>query len=196
MKTTIITIFSLTIGLLSSFGQTLNKDYVDNWVLSTYPNSHIDNKVVYVLNGLQQTSDTLDSLLVKYQQTDLTTIIYLDKNEIQNLNFCGSATGLILLCTKGNQSKKSIAKEFIKIKKLYTKSDLKNLRENEIEKNEPVLIIDGKQILVKDNFKRMNKLKTKEILGINYIQKPVSVELYGTNAKNGLIIITTKKPNP
>ena len=133
---------------------------------------------------------------MKYQQTDLTTIIYLDKNEIQNLNFCGPATGLILLCTKGNQSKKSIAKEFIKIKKLYTKSDLNTLRENEIEKNEPVLIIDGKQILVKDNFKRMNKLKTKEILGINYIQKPVSVELYGTNAKNGLIIITTKKPNP
>jgi hypothetical protein len=174
----------------------LNKEYIDNWVLKTYPNSQIDTNVVYVLNGLPYSSDLLDSVLVKYQQTDLTTIIYLNKNEILNINVCDQPTaGMILLCTKGNQSKESITKELIRIKKLYTKPDKKITSKNNIEKMEPVLIIDGNQIHFSNNFETVNKLKTKEILGINYIQKPVSVELYGTNAKNGLIIITTKKPN-
>jgi hypothetical protein len=195
MKTIILTIFSLSFGLLGSIGQTLNKEYIDNWVLKTYPNFQIDNKVVYVLNGLPYTSDTLDTVLVKYQQTDLTTIIYLDKNEIQNVNLCGPATGMILLCTKGKQSKESIAKDLKRVKELYKKPDLRTTGDIDIGKKEPVLVIDGNQIIFRDNYDTLQKLKTNEIIGINYIEKPVSEELYGTNAINGLIIITTKKPN-
>lgn len=193
MKRTILTISLLIIGLLSSFGQPLNKDYIDNWILRTYSNSSIDEKVIYLLNGIPFSSDTLNLALSKFEQTELTTIMYLDHEEVLKLNFCNPITGMILLITKGKQSKKSIANDLVRVRKIYKKPNLKTTSDIDIEKKEPVLIVDGKQVFFRDNYNTLHKLKANEIIGINYIEKPVSVGLYGANGKNGLIIITTKK---
>lgn len=63
MKTLAIILVLLIVRLSNSFAQTLDKDYVDNWILKTFPGSGINDNVIYILNGVVIKNDTLNTEL-------------------------------------------------------------------------------------------------------------------------------------
>ena len=116
MKTLANILILITIGFLNSFGQNLDKNYVDNWVRETFPEAKIDTNVIYILNGIMIDSDTLDATLSRYNRNDLTTINFIDKILNENIAICKPINGIVLMISKGQQSKKSI-KNDLKIAK-------------------------------------------------------------------------------
>lgn len=175
-----------------SFGQTLDKEYIDNWVLNTFPNSQIGENALYILDGILLDNDSLDYKLSKFKRTDITSIDYLDKALTDSLTFCKPLEGVIIMISKGSQIKRSIRETYNKAKTKYSKVDLQTTADINPEKGEPVLIIDGVQIDHREYFERFNEIKLKQIIGIQYIERPVNPEIYGANSINGLIKITTK----
>lgn len=175
-----------------SFGQSLDKKYIDSWVLNTFPNSQIGENALYILDGILLDNDSLDNKLSKFKRTDITSIDYLDKALTDSLIFCKPMEGVIIMISKGSQIKRSIRETYNKAKTKYSKIDLKTTADINPDKGEPVLIIDGVQIDYRENFERFNEIKRKKIIGIQYIDRPVNPEIYGANANNGLIKITTK----
>lgn len=173
-------------------GQSLYKNYIDGWVLNTFPNSHIKENTLYILDGIPLVNDSLDYKLSKLKQTDLTSIYYLDKVLSDKVVLCKNSDDIILLTSKGNQSRKSIRETYKRVKAKYHKSASKSNSEINTDKCEPVLIIDGVHIDHKEYFEMFKKIKRKQIIGIQYIDIPVNPEIYGRNAINGLVIITTK----
>jgi len=175
-----------------SFGQSLDKKFIDSWVLNTFPNSQIGENALYILDGILLDNDSLDIKLSKFQRTDITSIDFLDKALTDSLTFCNSLEGVILMISKNTQSKQSIRETYNKLKIKYLESGLKTTAEINPDKGEPVLIIDGAQINHREYFEKFNGLKLKHIIGIQYIDRPVNTEIYGKNAINGLVKITTK----
>ncbi len=178
--------------IFNSFGQRLDKDYIDNWILKTFPDSKIDNDVLYILNGLMIGNETLNIELSKYNRDGLTTINFIDKATIDSLTFCKPLNGIVILVSKGQQSWKSIKNDLKIAKGKFKESKVKTTSDIDSRKGDPVLIINGKQIFYQDCFSVINRLYTKDLIGINIINKPVSKDIYGSNAENGLIIITKK----
>lgn len=175
-----------------SFGQTLDKKHINDWLLNTYPNFQIRENALYILDVILLNNDSLDKELSKLKRSDITSIDYLDKALTDSLTFCKSLEGVIIMISKGNQVKYSIRETYKKAKTKYSKIDLKTTADINQDKGEPVLIIDGVQIDCRENFERFNEIKLKQIIGIQYIERPLNSEIYGANANNGLIKITTK----
>jgi hypothetical protein len=96
------------------------------------------------------------------------------------------------MISKGSQIKRSIRKIYKKARTKYLKVDLQTTADIIPERGEPVLIIDGVQIDYREYFERFNEIKLKQIIGIQYIDRPVNPDIYGANSINGLIKITTK----
>jgi hypothetical protein len=182
----------LILGTNLSFGQSLDKKYIDSWVLNTFPNSQIGENALYILDGILLDNDSLDYKLSKFKRTDITSIDYLDKALTDSLTFCKPLEGVIIMISKGSQIKRSIRETYSKAKTKYSKVDLQTTADINPEKGEPVLIIDGVQIDHREYFERFNEIKLKQIIGIQYIDRPVNPEIYGANSINGIIKITTK----
>jgi hypothetical protein len=193
MKKTLI-IFVLLISQLKLIcGQVLDKNYVDNWIISTFETLPlIDSSSMYILNGGPFKPSEIDESLKKYKREDLIYVNFIDKKTIDTLNFI-PRTSIVLLITEGKQTKKSIESDLKKAKRRFVKRDLYTTADIDTTLKEPVLLIDGNQIFHKDCYKKINSLKNSKILGINIIERPVSKIIYGSNGVNGLIIIKTKK---
>jgi len=182
----------IILGTNLSFGQSLDKKYIDSWVLNTFPNSQIGKNALYILDGILLNNDSLDYKLSKFKRTDITSIDYLDKALTDSLTFCKPLEGVIIMISKGTQIKRSIRETYNKAKTKYYPIDLKTTADINSDKGEPVLIIDGTQIDFREFYERFNEIKLKQIIGIQYIEKPVNPKIYGANAINGLVKITTK----
>ncbi len=174
-----------------SFGQSLDKNYIDSWIINTFPNSQIGENAIYILDGIPLDNDSLDFKLSKFNRTDITSIDYLDKALSDSLAFCKPIEGVILMISKGNQIKRSIKETFKKAKSKYLPIGLKTTADINSKKGEPVLIIDGIQINHREYYAKINEIKLRQIVGIQYIERPVNPNIYGENAINGLVKITT-----
>jgi uncharacterized protein (DUF1015 family) len=185
----ILTILTLT--NLIAFGQKLDKEYIDIWITKTFTNSVIDNSTFYILNGIPIETNILNQELSKFKKEDLIVIDFIDKETIDSLRIFQPRSGIVVLITKGNQKKDLIKKNFSVAKNKFSKREIKLLDINS-ELGEPVLVVDGEQIFHNECYEIINSIKPKEIVGINVIERPVSEEIYGRNAINGLITIRTK----
>jgi hypothetical protein len=185
-------ILAASINILPTYPQETGKRYIDTWILNTFPESVVDNKTVYILNGYVIASDSIDFVLNKYKPEDFAVINYIDQATTEKALIEKQPSGIILLVTIDQQSKKSIQIDFQKAKKRFSEIKLKTTADIDTGKKEPVLIINGKQIFHSDCFEEINRLRINQIKSINYIQKPVSQNIYGQNAINGLIVITRK----
>ena len=193
MKAITYILIIFVFGLSNSLGQSVDKNYVDNWILKTFPNSIVDRDVLYVLNGILIEDNELNTKLSKYKPEDLTTINFVDKSTIDKLTFGKPLNGIIIMISKGQQSRKSIKSDLEIVKGEFKQPEIKTTADIDSKNAEPVLIINGKHFFFQDCFNEINKLKSKDLYGINIINKPVSKEIYGANADNGLIIITKKR---
>lgn len=154
----------LILGTNLSFGQSLDKKYIDSWVLNTFPNSQIGENALYILDGILLNNDSLDYKLSKFKRTDITSIDYLDKALTDSLTFCKPLEGVIIMISKGSQIKRSIRETYSKAKTKYSKVDLQTTADINPDKGEPVLIIDGVQIDHREYFERFNEIKLKQII--------------------------------
>ena len=173
----------------NTFGQILVKKHIDDWIKETYVKSDITEYILYVLNGEPIESRNLNEKLSKYKITDISTILYLDKMFNENSIFCVRDDGAIIIETfNSKKQSKLLKKEFKDLKKELNKFDPKEI------KDYPAVIIDDmliKPLLTKNQVYDIN---TKSILSINIIDSQTNTNRYGPNAKNGLVIIYTKKP--
>jgi len=176
--------------LNSAVGQKLDKQYIDNWILNVFPKATIDESTLYIFNGIPLKNDTIEQILSKYKIDDLITINVLDKNFIDNSLTLKPVSGIIMT-TKGEMTENEIKKAYKKAKKRYAKRRL-IMNHIDVSLGEPVLIIDGVQIFHNECYERINKIDVSKIIGINYIDQPVSEMIYGSNGINGLIEIRTK----
>ncbi len=180
------------IGVKFVFGQPLDKSYVDNWIQSAFPEFNSECDVLYILNGVPFTQNSVNNELGGFMRSDLIQINLIDENMLDSLIFCRRYSNIVLLTTVGMQTKKSIRENFNKAKIQYSKFNIGITGDINAEKGEPVLIINGKQVFYKDCYFQINKIRLSEIIGINYIGRPVSPAFYGANGVNGLIEIKTK----
>lgn len=173
-----------------TFGQKLDKKYVDNWIEETYINPTISEYTFYVLDGNIIDKNDVNKELIKYKTKDISSIIYLKKAFLTEV-YCAIDDGAILIRTfkkKNNKYfKKNLKKEFNSLKKEFEKTDINS------QKNYPSVIINDKIIDNKLIKAEINKIELKTILDINIIDAPTIEKKYGENAKNGLIIIYTKQ---
>ena len=174
----------------SAIGQSLDKKYIDNWISKTFLNSFIDSQTIYILNGHLIDKEKIDNELSKYKESDITIIDFVDKVTNDSLITCQHSSGVVLLGTKGKQIKKSINENFALAKSKFKKNSNKTI--DDTSSSEPALLINGVPINQMDCFDTINELKASHIIGINIIDRPVSQDIYGTNAKYGLIMITKK----
>jgi hypothetical protein len=190
MKTTFSILFFIFLGLSSVVGQILDKKYVDNWIINTFPNSIIDSSTIYIINGLPFDNKLVNKEFNKYKQNDLIVIDFIDRLLIDSLMLYPRSS-IVLISTK--QTRKTIKSDIAKAKQRFLKRDLKTSADIDTSLKEPVLIINGMQIFHSDCYTRINTIKISDIIGINLIERPVSKETYGSNAVNGLIMIKTKQ---
>ncbi|HEY6142190.1 MAG TPA: hypothetical protein VIV55_02005 [Flavobacterium sp.] len=173
-----------------TFGQKLDKKYIDNWIEETYINPTISEYTLYVLDGNPIDKKDVNKELIKYETKDISSIIYIKKVFLRKV-YCVIDEGAILIRTFKEKNskyfKKNLKKEFNSLKKEFKKTDLNSL------KNYPSVIINDKVIDNKLIKAEINKIELKTILDITIIDVPTNEKKYGENAKNGLIIIYTKK---
>ena len=185
-------LLALAISIHSMDAQQKGKQLIDNWILNTFPESIIDSTTLYLLNGSFLLGDSIEFVLNRYKPNDYAVINFVNRSAIDKLLLEKPHSGIVLLVTIDKQSFKTIKSDLIRAKerfKVYNPVTTSNI---DTSKNEPVLIINGKQVFFKNCFKEINDLKARQIKSINYISRPVSKKIYGTNAVNGLIIINKK----
>ncbi|MCR5889060.1 hypothetical protein LRS06_15040 [Hymenobacter sp. J193] len=191
MRRLILTVL-MVLSFKALYAQTLTRNYVDGWVLATFPGAQINDKIFYILNGRPIPIDSLNTQLLKHKIQDVTAIDYIDRVTVKNAILCNPSACIIVVQTKGNQSRKLIGAYYEEAKGRYRKPELIISSHINPKNGEPVLIINGKQIFHKDAFDALRIIKLKTIIGLNIIDRPVAESIYGENAVNGLIIVTTK----
>jgi len=192
MKKKLFILLLIVMGLDSTYGQILDKRYVDNWIIGTFPNSLIDSSTMYLINGFPFNCKSVNNELSRYKNEDIIVFDLIDKLQIDSLTSFKSRSSVIILTTIGKQSSKSIDSNFEKAKRRFLKRNIITTADIDTSLKEPVLIINGMQIFHKDCYNRINAIKITDILGINLIDKPVSKEIYGSNSINGLIMIKSR----
>jgi len=184
----LISVF-LFLTVFTTSAQKLDKQYIDNWITKTFEGAIVDNHTIYMINGLMLGADRIGWMLLNFKPTDLTTIDWIEKSKLDSSIFRASS-GIISLITKGQQSSESIIADFNLVKSKFKKDKIR-VTDN-VSYPEPALIINGVSIQHNDRYDKISTLNFSRIIGINFIQKPVSQDIYGRDAKNGLVIITLR----
>jgi hypothetical protein len=185
MKKTYCILIIFYFALTSASGQLIEKDLIDRWILKTFLNSVIDSSTLYIVNGYPFASDSVNEELNKFKQDDLFGIDLLDHTTIETANFIPRSSIVILAI--GTQSRESIKKEFKKVKHRFTTTSAKDTTSRE-----PVLTINNHIFSKSDCYKTINSIGLHDIKVIYTIERSVSVETYGPNGENGLIVIIKK----
>ena len=174
------------ISFCSLYGQNLTKNYIDNWIVTTFPEMEIDDKTIYILNGALIDNENIDLKLKQYLQSEIVFIDKIDKSVIDSSTIFLPNTKIIMIGTNDGIKRKNVRKQFKIAKKLFS------IYEPDSVNNKPVLIINEKQIDKDVCHSQMNKIKFSKVFGVQIIDRPVSVDKYGTAGQNGLVIIKTK----
>ena len=188
MKKTAYILIALLFFYGSLSSQELTKDYIDNWILKTFPSAEIDTTVLYVVNGYLFDYKNITRELSKYSKQELFGIDFFDKN-MQKDPFHGQISNVVLI-NIGQERRKIIRRKLEKVVSTFAlNEDCTVVRPNtEI----PVLMINDMIIPPSDCCDTITDLKARKIRGINIVNRPVSQEYYGDNGKNGLIMIKLK----
>jgi len=190
MKSKIIVLFFLSVtGLNSITGQVLSKQYIDNWVTTTFPDSRISKTTTYILNGNLLDSIGFSDMLSAYSINDISNINYLDSPGL----IPEKPVSAIILISTEKQDRESIKNILKRCQAKYIENEIVTATDIDKERGEPALVINDRQIPFNECYNVIHKIKESDIVSINHIEQPVSESLYGANSVNGLILIRTKK---
>lgn len=191
MKTLLLTLFLCTTSPFLQ-AQQLDKKLLDERIKKIdTAHKFKENGTLYIINGIPFTeadSTKLDSTLQSY-----------DVKYLLSIDFLTCAAANIIPCNKSVALVAFADNQKIKNKRLLWKKARHAFNDNYIsfsqhildDSKDPILFIDNEEIHHTEVRKRIRQLNQKKIYFIYYNNKPVQEELYGQNAKNGLIRIWT-----
>ncbi|HEK19451.1 hypothetical protein [Mucilaginibacter sp.] len=171
--------------------QNITKQQIDGWLIkcdTAYKPGKVSgyafNKTMYE----PKDSVKLNSDLALIKSADLLTVDpFWNEELISTTNNAGKFTVLIL--KKGEQNA-AIKQSTLKIAlSKYKKTQSGKIG---IASAEPVLVINGQPVTQADCLEKLSAVKAETITDIYYSKHPVPQELYGPNAKNGIVTVWTK----
>lgn len=182
----------LTVLILTELkSQTIDKNYIVNWLKAIDSNSQIDSVVVYKIDGKSYytyDSAKLNRRLKQIMVSKLKSIFY-SKYKIDNYV---PGKGTIYILTFKEQHIDDIKTRLIKANELFIDSYISFSQHIMIDSKDPVLLIDNKSIHHTEVKDFLKKLVPSEIYDMSVNTSPVPTVIYGQNAKNGLVQIWTK----
>lgn len=189
-------IFLLTLSLCATHSfvkaQKLEKRLLDERVKKIdTANKFREEGTLYVINGIPFTeadSTKLDSTL---QSFNLKLLVSLDFLTCAASNIIPCNKTVVLVTFAYNQKIKKKRPLWKKVRHAFNDSYVSFSQHIFNDAKDPVLYIDNELIHHTEARKRVKALSLKTIYYIDYTDKPVPLEHYGQNAKNGLIRIWT-----
>lgn len=201
MKKATYILITILISFRPAFAQELTKNYIEEFILRTFPKAEMDTSLLYVLNGYPFEYNEINKELLKYKVSQLYTVDFLDQDfvaehfdgrriDINEGIFEETRKGIVLL-QAGKQKRKSV-NEILKKAVSKFDPDEDNLSDVRPANGVPALVINGTIIPYTYSFETIHSLKVKKIIGINILHQPVSQDYYGESGINGLIMIQIK----
>ncbi len=194
---------------LKSFIEEYGEDAKDGVILITLKSSNEDSKEVHYVTGypirdphnLEDFVKTKNpSIFVEGNTITSTDFLALDENKIKLISILNEKDATEMYGDKGkngvivvslNQPKDENSDETVTVKAI-PKSNTAQLPEsinNSIKGKKPYFIVDGKPI----TYKEFKKLDSDQIESISVLKDKNAIDRYGDKAKNGVILVTTKK---
>jgi len=176
----------------SAAGQTLNKKYIDDWVIKCDTSIKLSKINLYSLRGRVYEPNDSIKLNTDLENISFSKLLSIDFYRTEDIIPTTGAPGkiIVLIAIKGNQSTKQKRKF---LEEAITKYNPMQLPTNHIpsDSKEPVLLINGKEIFHSDCYRELLKMRKNYIYAVDIYMHQVPQEYYGQNAKNGLIQIWT-----
>ncbi len=180
---------------LVTVAQGVDKKAIDEWVKLIDTTASLEEKKIYVINGIVVTAQddhSIDSVIQSYNPRHLVDVNFIACRQM-NLPHC---INNVVVIRFAYQQKKKIKQSLLKkIRQRFT--DNYTFFSHHIFTNakDPVLYVDNKVIHHSEAKQTIHKLKQAALYYIDFTDQPASVLHYGQNAKNGLVRIWTK-PTP
>ncbi|MBL4677455.1 MAG: hypothetical protein JKY70_14815 [Mucilaginibacter sp.] len=187
-------VFALLSLSLTTRAQNITKQQIDGWLLkcdTAYKTSKIWGYALNKRSYEAKDSVQLDADLKLIKNTDLLTVDPFWNEEILETTE-NPGKLYVLIVTRGKQSadiKRSILKTALGKYKLLSTTG-KPISDASVK--EPVMLINGHQVAQPDCYAQLSKLKIESIADIYYSKHPIPTELYGPNAKNGVVTVWIK----
>ncbi|THD33078.1 hypothetical protein [uncultured Flavobacterium sp.] len=184
MKKLITILITLTIHQFLQ-AQSIDKASLDNSL-------SLKSDGIYVVNGVpygQNDSIKLDSVLQSYPKEYIVDIIKL-RHDGGIVRCKNNDVAIILFAYQ--QDKKEIMKKVKILKTKFTDTYFGYSQHILTNSKNPILYIDNQLVYPTEATNAIKKLKSDKIYYIDIKDEPQNTELYGQNAKNGLVRIWTK----
>ena len=154
-------------------------------------NFNLNDNAVFVINGISYSQNDSIKLNDKLKSINSQTIT--DFTFIKNKGQIGIGDkDIIVIKYAIIQHKKYIKKKLIELNKLFNDNYISSSQHIYLDAKDPVLFIDNQKIFHTEIKKKLSNLKPQNIADISIKKEPQSSEIYGQNAKNGIVIIWTK----
>lgn len=167
-----------------------NKELFDrNTIIKMF---RLNENSVFVINGIAFIQS--DSLKLNEKLKTINPQILTDFTFIKNKGQIGIGNkDIVVIKYAIIQQEKYIKEKQIELKKLFRDNYSSSSQHICLDSKDPVLFIDNQKIFHTETKKRISDLKTKSIADVSIKKEPQSSEMFGQNAKNGIVIIWTKK---
>jgi len=172
--------------------QTVDKNYIVNWIKAIDTTIQVDSVVAYKIDRQSYYSYDTFKLNARLRQisTNQLKSIYYSKYKTDNYV---PGKGTIHVLTIKEQDTDDIEDWLTKAKELFVDNYISFSQHIFTNSKDPVLLLDNKSIHHTEVKELLNKLDKKDIYDISVSTSPVPAAIYGQNAKNGLVQIWTKK---
>jgi hypothetical protein len=188
---TILTILSFIV-LTQLKAQTIDKNYIVNWIKSIDTTYQPDSVIAYHIDrDSYYTYDTLD-FNSRLRQIDISRLKSIYYSEVKMDNYV-PGKGTFYISTIKKQEISNIKNWLTRAKKLFVDNYLEFSEYIFTNPKDPVLYIDNREIFHDEIKETLKNLDPKDIYDIDVSSSPVPATIYGRNSKNGLVQIWTKK---
>jgi len=181
----------LLITTILTFNQVLQAQKLDKNIIDK--RLELKNDAIYIVNGL--TYEQKDSLkfnkVLKSHSIDRLVELTKLRNDGRSVRCANNDIVIIYFATQ--QSENEIKMKLNEIRDKFPDEYYGFSQHILTDSKNPVLMVDNKTIHHTDSKKIIENLNTSNIIFIDYKSEPQASEIYGQNAKNGLIRIWTKQ---
>ena len=190
MKTLLLILASICLTQLKA--QTIDKDYIINWIKAADSTFDVDAVMKYNIDreSYYMTDTPKFEKRLSQISNDRLKSIFFSKYKTDNYV---PGKGTIYVLTLQKQATEDAKGWLTKAKGMFVDSYISFSQHIFTNAKDPVLVIDNKSIHHTDVKDALNKLDPKDIYDISAGSSPVPATMYGQNSKNGLVQIWTKK---
>ena len=151
----------------------------------------LNDNAVFVINGISYSQK--DSLKLNDKLNSINRKTLTDFTFIKNNGQIGIGDkDIVVIKYAIIQPQKYIKEKQSELNKLFVDKYISSSQHIYLDAKDPILFIDNQKIFHTEIKKKLSSLKTKDIADLSIKKEPQSSEMFGQNAKNGIIIIWTK----